>query len=189
MAITPDAFRQTVRQIPTPVAVVTTRDRDGVSHGMTVSSIGFVSLTPPIMQFSISQRSSNHTTFTAADRVAVSVLAADQTRVADQLAGRPDQRSRGCWELRAGLPVVPGAVSHILCSVEHRLPAGDHTMIFLRVTDLAEPATPRPPLVRWNRTYTAVSAPLDVDGPYNVHATSWQRDQPIERLIIDHHRW
>jgi flavin reductase (DIM6/NTAB) family NADH-FMN oxidoreductase RutF len=172
MTVCIDAFRQAVRQIPTPVAVVTTRDRDGVSHGMTVGSIGFVSLDPPMMQFSVAQRSSAHAAFTAADRVAVSILGADQASVADQLAGRADERFRGCWELKAGLLVVPSAVSHLLCSVECRVPAGDHTLMLLRVTELSEPATPRSPLVRWNQTYASIDAPDDVDGRLDIHVAS-----------------
>jgi flavin reductase ActVB len=172
MNVCADAFRQAVRQIPTPVAVVTTRDRHGVSHGMTVGSIGFVSLIPPIMQFSVSRRSSTHAAFTATDRVAVSLLAADQAPVADQMAGQAEERFRGCWELMAGLPVVPGAVSHLVCSVEYRLSAGDHTLMLLRVTELSEPTTPPPPLVRWKRTYTAVGAPFDLEDRHDAQAAS-----------------
>lgn len=175
MTVCIDSFRQAIRQIPTPVAVVTTRDRNGVSHGMTVGSLGFVSLNPPMVQFSVAQRSSTHAVFTAADRIAVSVLGADQASVADQLAGQADERFRGCWQLKAGLLVVPGAASQLVCSVECRVPAGDHTLMLLRVTELTEPATPRSPLVRWKRTYTTVGAPVDLDERRDVQAASRAR--------------
>jgi flavin reductase (DIM6/NTAB) family NADH-FMN oxidoreductase RutF len=129
-----EAFRATMRHHAKGVAIITTGLRTPV--GFCATSLASVSLSPPVVAFTVGLRSSSWPAVAAARYVMVHLLAADQTDLAhrfgrtDVLRFGPDTRWH--WDT-FGLPVLDDAVAWLAVSPTGHLPVGDHTLVIGRV--------------------------------------------------------
>ena len=76
-AVDPREFRQSLGCFPTGVAIVTTLDSKGKPVGVTISSFNSVSMTPPLILWSIALSAGSLPVFRANPGFVVNVLAAD----------------------------------------------------------------------------------------------------------------
>jgi flavin reductase (DIM6/NTAB) family NADH-FMN oxidoreductase RutF len=130
---TPDAkaFRAALSRFATGVTLVTTQAPDGRPIGLTVSSFNSVSLTPPLVLWSLSLGSSTQSWFDTATDYAINVLAADQIELARQFSTRALANRFDGVEWTPGLggaPVITGCAAVFECRSHARYPAGDHTI-------------------------------------------------------------
>ncbi len=120
-------FRRTLGRFATGVTVVTTI-HDGEIHGMTANSFTSVSLSPPLVLVSVDNRARMQGVLAKSARYGVSVLRADQRDVSAHFAGRPIAGMDVAFEMLDGMPVVAGALAHLVCSIHDSIAAGDHTL-------------------------------------------------------------
>ncbi|MCW3067018.1 MAG: flavin reductase domain protein FMN-binding [Solirubrobacterales bacterium] len=142
--VTPERMRATLGRFCTGVTVVST-EFDGVAHAMTANAFVSVSLDPPLVLVSIDQRARMHEILARSRRYGVSVLSADQERVALHFAGRPMPDPGGLLEpaAEAGPPLIHGAIAHVVCELHATVPAGDHTLYLGLVEELrSRPGAP-----------------------------------------------
>lgn len=130
------ALRDALGQYPTGVTVVTTRAADGRPVGLTVNSFASLSLDPPLLLWSLANRSPNRGVFRGCSRFAVNVLAGEQDALALRFAnpGLVDKFDQ--VPLAGGAdepPLLAGALAHFVCSARDALEAGDHTLFIGRV--------------------------------------------------------
>ncbi len=123
-------FRAALSQFATGVTVITTRDERGGFFGMTASSFNSVSLTPPLVLWSLGSSSRSLPLFTANSHYVINVLAADQAALAERFASRIDDRFEGVdYELsQTGLPILRGVSAWFECHNRSRYPEGDHVI-------------------------------------------------------------
>lgn len=140
MSATPEHFsqrqlRDALGAFVTGVTVVTTRDKEGVAHGVTANSFSSVSLEPPLILWSQALTSRSFSAFRDADHFAVNILAEDQMAISNHFAKSRDDKFNGV-AYRDGLgdvPVVDGAAAYLECvKVESHL-VGDHMLYIGRV--------------------------------------------------------
>ena len=152
-----DALRQTLRDLPTPVVVVTT-EAEGESRGATIGSFTSVSLDPPLVSFNVTHGSSLHRALGRARGWAVHLLAADQADVAEHFA-RPDldgpDQLAPFAHAPGSPPLLRGALAVLLCAPHARFEAGDHTVFVGHVTGVVEGAG-REPLLYYRQSYRGV---------------------------------
>ena len=124
-------FRQALSQFATGVTVVTTRDKEGVFAGLTASSFNSVSLSPPLVLWSLSGKSRSMPLFSANSHYVINVLAADQEELAQRFASRLENRFEGVeYDLSfTGLPILRGAAAWFECHNRSRYPEGDHVIL------------------------------------------------------------
>ena len=111
------AFRAALGRFATGVTLVTTQGPDGRPIGLTVSSFNSVSLTPPLVLWSLSLGSSSQPYFDTAVDYAINVLAADQIELARLFSTRPLAERFDGVEWTAGLggaPVIAGSAAVFL---------------------------------------------------------------------------
>jgi flavin reductase (DIM6/NTAB) family NADH-FMN oxidoreductase RutF len=129
--MTGEELRETMRRFPAPVAVVTT-ELDAERFGLTVGSLVSLSLTPPLVGISIGKDSSSHEPIRRAEGWAASLLAADQTAIAQHFArsGIPPVTLWIGVDVREGTrgPLVEGALAWLECRTISEHDAGDHTI-------------------------------------------------------------
>jgi flavin reductase (DIM6/NTAB) family NADH-FMN oxidoreductase RutF len=103
---------------------------------MTANAFTSVSLNPPLILVAVARRARMHGHLLAATHFGVSVLAADQEAHAWHFAGhpRPDLATPFVW--RRGVPLLGGALAHLVCAVDATHPGGDHTLFVGQVEDL-----------------------------------------------------
>ena len=128
----PEDFRAALGQFTTGVTIVTARDPDGRLIGLTANSFNSVSLSPPLVLWSLARQSSSMPGFLAASHYAINVLAADQRLLAERFARKGIDRFEGTpWRPGlTGAPVIEGAVAVFECSHRSQHDEGDH-LIFV----------------------------------------------------------
>jgi 3-hydroxy-9,10-secoandrosta-1,3,5(10)-triene-9,17-dione monooxygenase reductase component len=121
-------FRAALGQFVTGVTVVTTIDAAGNPVGLTANSFNAVSLTPPMVLWSLDKKSSNLQSFMDSDRFAINILSDGQRDVATRFATRGIDRFEGVetYEGPAGLPLIQHCAAHFECKTAHRYEGGDH---------------------------------------------------------------
>jgi flavin reductase (DIM6/NTAB) family NADH-FMN oxidoreductase RutF len=145
---------------PTGVAVITTCRADGMPVGVTVNSFSSVSLTPPLVLWSLSQHSANLATFQHATHWAVHVLADDQQAISRVFATPSADRFAGLsWDAgEGGVPLLRGCSALLQCRASACHEGGDHLIFVGEV--LAVDRQPKAPLVYHAGRYSAVQ-PLE----------------------------
>jgi flavin reductase (DIM6/NTAB) family NADH-FMN oxidoreductase RutF len=137
--VTGEELREVMRRFPAPVAVVTAVVEDE-RFGLTVGSLVSLSLAPPLVGISIGKESSSHEPIRRAGGWAASLLASDQTRVAQHFArsGIPPLALWHGVEVRdsARGPLVDGALGWLQCRTTSEHDAGDHTIFVGEVEEL-----------------------------------------------------
>ncbi len=123
-------FRSALAQFATGVTVITTRDEHGGFFGLTASSFNSVSLTPPLVLWSLPGNSRSMPLFAVNSHYVINVLAGDQMHLAERFASKLEDRFAGVdYELsQTGLPILRGASAWFECHNRSRYPEGDHVI-------------------------------------------------------------
>ncbi|KIX84726.1 flavin reductase family protein [Thermus filiformis] len=133
--IDPVHFRRTLGRFATGVTVVTVRTGEEV-HGMTANAFLSVSLEPPLVLVSVDRKARTHGRLLEAGRYGVSVLSEEQREVSERFAGRGGEGAEVAFVERAGVPLLAGALAHVVARVVEAHPAGDHTLFLGEVEHL-----------------------------------------------------
>lgn len=138
-SFTSQEFRAALGQFATGVTIVTTRDAQGATVGLTANSFNSVSLDPPLVLWSLSKRSSSLAAFEAGTHFSISVLTAEQRMLAERFASKAVDRFEGvAWTPGAGgAPVIEGAAAVFECFHHSHYDAGDH-IIFIGQVERCE---------------------------------------------------
>lgn len=137
--IDPRQFRNAAGQFLTGVAIITTTGPNGARAGFTANSFSSISLSPPLVAFSLGLNSESFPVFESAAGFVVHVLAATQVDLAIRFAAKGIDRFTGVeveegWN---GLPVIAGSLATFECKVVERIPGGDHLIFIGEVQRLA----------------------------------------------------
>ena len=128
-AVNSGLLRRALGHFATGVTLVTAQSDIG-PLGFTANSFSSVSLTPPLLQWSLARASRRHDTFAKAQHFAVHILAEDQKDLALEFARRGDAFDVTGWSADAnGVPVLDQALARFDCQHHAAYPAGDHTLI------------------------------------------------------------
>lgn len=148
-APTPRALREACSRYPTGVVAVCA-DVDGVPTAMVATSFTVgVSFDPPLVSLSIQNSSATWPRLRSSDILGISVLSEDQVDACLQLASRTRDRFAGLEIARCERDqalLVEGASMWLEGKVHTEVPAGDHTIVLIRLVALKVHDS-RPPLV------------------------------------------
>ncbi len=151
-------FRDALRRFATGVTIITTRTSDDVPVGLTANSFNSVSLTPPMVLWSLNKHSRSLDVFLAAGHYAVSVLCAEQMDLAARFAAPIVDRFEGVpWTPgSSGVPLFEGCVAWFECRSVFQYEGGDHVIFVGEVIDFGH--SDRTPLLYAGGAY-GVPAP------------------------------
>ena len=140
-------FRRALSQFATGVTVITTRGDGGSFVGLTASSFNSVSLSPPLVLWSLAANARTMPLFRANSHYVINVLAADQAALAERFASRIEDRFQNVgFDLSpTGLPILHGVSAWFECHNRSRYPEGDHVIFVGEVERCAY--EPKPGLV------------------------------------------
>ena len=135
----PRDFRSALGTFATGVAIVTTRAESGAPVGLTCNSFSSVSLSPPLVLWSLSLRSPNLSNFLQAPHFAINILAADQRELSQRFAQPIANKFDGVDKVdgKLGIPLINGAAAHLECRNETRYYSGDHVIFIGHVLHYA----------------------------------------------------
>jgi len=153
------ALRAALSQFATGVTIVTALSPDGEPIGLTVSSFNSVSLSPPLVLWSLSHGSHSLDTFRTCSHYAIHVLSAAQLELAQRFAARGVDRFAGlvCTTGLGQAPLLPDTLATFECRNHRQHPEGDHT-IFVGEVLRCTYQTEAPPLLYHRSTLMAATA-------------------------------
>lgn len=156
---TPHSLRRTFGTFPSGVVALCGTTPAGETVGMAVSAFVPVSLDPPLIGVAVQNTSRTWAVLRELGALGVSVLASNQGSTARQLAARDGDRFTGIdlGNLTEGGAVfLADSVSRFDCVLESETPAGDHTMVLLRIRALSQ-SLDVSPLVFHESAFVALS--------------------------------
>jgi flavin reductase (DIM6/NTAB) family NADH-FMN oxidoreductase RutF len=129
-------LRTVMGRFATGVTVITTMHRDTI-HGMTANAFLSVSLRPPLVLVSLGHCRMGEM-LPRTKRYGVSVLANDQEQFAAHFAAQRQSPVPPTFTNHDGVPLLDGALAHLVCRVVDVHPAGDHELWIGEVEHLYE---------------------------------------------------
>jgi 3-hydroxy-9,10-secoandrosta-1,3,5(10)-triene-9,17-dione monooxygenase reductase component len=155
-------FRHVMGHFATGVTVVTSVGPDGSPVGTTASAVTSLSLRPPLILVCFDLGSATLQAIRSHGAFVVNVLAAGQQHLSANFARRGLAAAWEGVEHRpgpTGSPRLDGALAMLECTVENRLPGGDHEIVIGRVRHVLSSADDGgTPLVYWRGSYASLGA-------------------------------
>ncbi len=131
-------LRRAFGTFATGVTVVTVGS--ATPHGMTANSFASVSLDPPLLLVCVNRDAVMHDSLTAAGRFAISVLGAQQERVARHFADHRRPLGERQFDVvewvpgpYTGAPLIVGSLAWFECELARCYDGGDHTIFLGRL--------------------------------------------------------
>jgi flavin reductase (DIM6/NTAB) family NADH-FMN oxidoreductase RutF len=152
-------LRHAMGHFATGVTVITSIDADGQPVGTTANAVSSLSLDPPLLLVCFDRSSQTLAAIAAHGAFAVNVLAAPQEEVSSNFARRGLAANWDSVPHRkgpTGCPRLHGVLATLDCTVEHRLPGGDHEIVVGRVREVETANGEAAPLLFWHGRYASL---------------------------------
>jgi len=154
-------FRDALGAFPTGVAVITGITESGERLGMTVSSFNSVSISPPLVLFSVARRAHSFEAWQDTPRYAINILSQQQEEISNRFARAGGDKWSGVLALdgQTGLPLLPNALAVFECEAHGRYDGGDHEIFVGRVLSFrVSPHKMEQPLIFFGGRYRRLAA-------------------------------
>lgn len=146
-AVEPSRFRQALGHYASGITVITSR-LDDEPVGFTCQSFYSVSMSPPLVSFSVMSNSASYPKIRQAGRFAVNILACGQHDLSNQFARRGTDKWHGVqWQVSPlGNPIIRDSLHWLDCEINAEHPAGDHLIVIgeVKAVSLQEAAAATP---------------------------------------------
>lgn len=142
-------FRAALGMFATGVTIVTARNAEGLPVGLTANSFNSVSLSPPLVLWSLARSAGSMPDFERGSHYAINILAADQRALAERFASKTvvDRFSGVAFrEGAGGAPILEGSAAVFECFNRSRYEEGDH-VIFVGEVERCGRRTGAQPLI------------------------------------------
>lgn len=159
-AIEPLSFREALGHYASGITVITSRI-DGEPIGFTCQSFYSVSMSPPLVSFSVMSNSGSYPGIRQAGRFAVNILSGEQVAISNQFARRGTEKWQGVeWqESPLGNPLIAGSLHWLDCEIHAEHAAGDHLIVIGEVKALhRQQAAVTQPLLYFKGQYCNLAA-------------------------------
>ena len=144
----------------TGVTIVTAASQEGPA-AITANSFSSVSLTPPLVLWSLGKHGSRYKAFTEAEHYSIHVLNTQQKALCMEVAGDATYlRGKNVATNDFNVPILDDALTRFDCKREAIYDAGDHVIILGRVLTATHPDTAEP-LVFYRGNIGTFSSPCD----------------------------
>ncbi|QLL09952.1 flavin reductase family protein [Mycobacterium vicinigordonae] len=135
--LTPTSLREAFGHFPSGVIAIAAIV-DGVREGLAASTFVPVSLEPPLVSFCVQNTSTTWPKLKNAASLGISVLGEAHDAAARALAAKTGDRFAGLetHSSGSGAVFVKGTALWLESAIEQLIPAGDHTIVVLRVSEV-----------------------------------------------------
>ncbi|HWI12559.1 MAG TPA: flavin reductase family protein [Burkholderiaceae bacterium] len=149
-------FRAALGMFATGVTIVTARDSQGAPVGLTANSFNSVSLSPPLVLWSLARSAGSMPAFERGSHYAINILAADQHLLAERFASKAADRFEGVAfrEGAGGAPILDGSAAVFECFNRSRYEEGDHVIFVGEVERCHRRAGAQPLIFHGGRYFT-----------------------------------
>lgn len=137
-AIEPLHFREALGHYASGITVITSH-LEGEPIGFTCQSFYSVSISPPLVSFSVMSTSASYPKIRQAGRFVVNILSGEQVKISNQFARRGTDKWHGVnWQPSPlGNPIIAGSLHWLDCEIHAEHAAGDHLIVIGEVKALS----------------------------------------------------
>ena len=155
-SFSPREFRASLAMFATGVTIVTARSANGELVGLTANSFNSVSLSPPLVLWSLSQAAGSMAALSKGSHYAINILAADQKALAERFASKREDRWNDVefTDGSSGAPLLAGAAASFECFNRSRYEEGDHVIFVGEVERCSHREGAAPLLFHGGKFYT-----------------------------------
>ena len=150
--INKDNFKKTLSNFATGITVVATTN-NYILYGKTINSFSSLSLSPPLVLFSLDNKSSKLKIFRESKTVSINILSNNQETISRNFAKKnPNWREIEYEVLKNGNPIIKNCVSNLDCKIEDQIKKGDHVIFICKVKHVLNNNKLKP-LIYYNSKY------------------------------------
>ena len=147
-----DNFKKTLSAFATGITVVATK-HNSILYGKTINSFSSLSLSPPLVLFSLDNQSSKLNIFNQSERITVNILNKKQKLISSNFAKKnPDWKNIEYDLLKNGNPIIKNCVSNLECKIIDKIKKGDHIIFICKVLNVVNNDKLKP-LIYYNSKY------------------------------------
>lgn len=162
-------LRQTFGKFATGVCIVAIENDDSSATGMTINSFSSVSLSPPLVLWSLQNDSDRYESFAQAQRYSINILNENQQAISNFFATSGELEPPQEWftQTESGAaPILQSCMAVLECEQYQVLQAGDHLIILGRVTSIhqsnnSDDTDNENPLLFFNGEYGTIDNPIN----------------------------
>jgi flavin reductase (DIM6/NTAB) family NADH-FMN oxidoreductase RutF len=143
--LTPSSLREAFGHFPSGVVAIAA-EVEGIREGLAASTFVPVSLDPPLVSFCVQNTSTTWPKLKGVPMLGISVLGEIHDEAARALAAKTGDRFAGLETVSndTGAVFIKGTGLWLESTIEQLIPAGDHTIVVLRVTEVTVDAEVAP---------------------------------------------
>ena len=147
-----DNFKKTLSAFATGITVVATK-HNSILYGKTINSFSSLSLSPPLVLFSLDNKSSKLNIFKKSKIVTINILSKKQQFVSNNFAKKnPDWTDIEYYLLKNENPIIKNCVSNLDCKIINKIKKGDHMIFICQVSQVINNDKLKP-LIYYNSKY------------------------------------
>ena len=126
-------FKKTLSKFVTGITVIAT-SKNSILYGKTINSFSSLSLSPPLVLFSIDIKSSKLNIFKNTKFISINILSKKQKFISDNFAkNNPDWQDVEYQLLENGNPIIKNCISNLNCSIQDKIQKGDHIIFICKI--------------------------------------------------------
>ena len=150
--INKDNFKKTLSAFATGITVVATK-YNSILYGKTINSFSSLSLSPPLILFSLDNKSSKLNIFKKSEKITINILSKKQQLISNNFAKKnPDWKEVEYDILKNGNPIIKNCVSNLDCKIIDKIKKGDHIIFICKVLQVVNNDKIKP-LIYYNSKY------------------------------------
>ncbi len=150
--INKENFKKTLSTFATGITVVATK-HNSILYGKTINSFSSLSLSPPLVLFSLDKKSSKLKIFKESKTVSINILSNKQRMICNNFAKKNHNWKEIDYDvLKKGNPIIKNCVSNLDCKIVDKIKKGDHIIFICKVLQVLNNNKLKP-LIYYNSKY------------------------------------
>ena len=150
--INKDNFKKTLSTFATGITVVATKN-NSILYGKTINSFSSLSLSPPLVLFSLDIKSSKLNIFKNSKTISINILSKNQKLISNNFAKKtPNWKGVDYDILKNGNPIIKNCVANLDCKIIEKVKKGDHIIFICKVFHMLKNNKVKP-LIYYNSEY------------------------------------
>ena len=145
-------FKKALGKFATGVTVICTYDKNQI-YGITVNSFSSLSLSPPLVLFSLGKNSSSINSFLECKYLSVNILSKEQKKISNHFAlnNHPND-SISFFVGQKNTPLINNCIANLECKLIEKLKKGDHYIFICELINIKHDDKKKP-LLYFNSKY------------------------------------
>ena len=150
--INKDNFKKTLSKFVTGITVIATT-KNSILYGKTINSFSSLSLSPPLVLFSLDMKSSKLNIFRNTEKISINILSNKQKKISDNFAKNKPKWNGIKFNIgKNGIPIIKDCVANLDCKIINKIKKGDHIIFICKVINVSSNNKLKP-LIYFNSKY------------------------------------